>query len=371
MNELAVVEGKPTPYGDRNEIKEISQRLQKMMPGTQRLTETEALTVAQIAVAHNLDPFNGEVWGLKSRDGKWYGVMVGVKGLRKCARREAKKENSDFWLTFKLADPERYNAEKNSVVYECHLRDTVSFQAWAKSFISMKAAGVSEEFIENALGPAPVVIGVGIARPNERSEMEIHARARKRAEADALKQRYNVEFRGAHFQAEAEADGYIDAEVSEVADDEPDLLDEPRGEGEILTEMGYDVEEEPKIERPYSPQQLKEKIKECAERYGRERGQASDRDRKVLAKMLTTTFGGDNTKRYELSKWLFGEASTKKMDDAMVLAGLRWFEVKDFDDLPDSKSIQEAKSALAEALKADGQQELEFGEDREVDNVEK
>ena len=51
-------------FGERDDIRERKDRLVKMMPGTVRLNDQEALTVAQVAVAHGLDPFNGEVWGL-------------------------------------------------------------------------------------------------------------------------------------------------------------------------------------------------------------------------------------------------------------------------------------------------------------------
>ena len=49
-------------FGERDEIKELGFRLQKMMPSAQSFTVDEALAVAQIAHAHALDPFNGEVW---------------------------------------------------------------------------------------------------------------------------------------------------------------------------------------------------------------------------------------------------------------------------------------------------------------------
>ena len=51
-----------TKFGDREEIRELADRLKMMMPGGVQYTQTEALTLAQIAVAHDLDPFNGEAW---------------------------------------------------------------------------------------------------------------------------------------------------------------------------------------------------------------------------------------------------------------------------------------------------------------------
>ena len=112
-------------FGGRDEVKELGYRLQKMMPSAQSFTGDEALAVAQIAYAHGLDPFNGEVWGIKDAyKNKWYGVMVGIKGLRKCARRAAADDNSSYWLSFILTEASKYNyQEDGAVVYECELRD--------------------------------------------------------------------------------------------------------------------------------------------------------------------------------------------------------------------------------------------------------
>jgi hypothetical protein len=180
-------------FGGRDEIKELAERLRIMMPNAQKLNDNEARAVAQIAVAHQLDPFNGEVWGIKGED-KWYGVMVGIKGLRRSARREARKNGSDFITSFHKVDPAKYSAKPEEIVYECHLRDTRDFQNWVKMSIDMTVAKMDKDFILSAIGPAPVVIGVGIARSGERSKMELHARAKKRAEADAIKQKYDVSF---------------------------------------------------------------------------------------------------------------------------------------------------------------------------------
>ena len=65
-------------FGDRDDVKEMGERLQKMMPGAVRYNESEALTVAQLAVAHGLDPFNGEIWGIKAENGK---VGLSIKQL--------------------------------------------------------------------------------------------------------------------------------------------------------------------------------------------------------------------------------------------------------------------------------------------------
>jgi hypothetical protein len=233
-------------FGRRNPIKEIALRLKTMMPNAQKFTDNEANAVAQVAYAHDLDPFNGEVWGIKRADtGEWYGVMVGIKGIRKGAKREARRENGTYWLDVpRLADPKKYNVEKaGSIVYEITLRDTVTTQAWSKSVHDLTTAGIPyKEAIDMLGGSAPCVIGVGIADPSERSKMGLHARAKKRAEADALKIRYSLEFRGAQISVEDEPEtngGEALPPAEFVEGQEVTEAAEKKTEAQLQKELGY------------------------------------------------------------------------------------------------------------------------------------
>lgn len=220
----------------RDTLKEIADRLRKMMPSAQSFTEGEALAVAQVAAAHGLDPFTGEVWGLKSQDGKWYGVTVGIKGYRKAARREAAREDAPYWINIYLIDPAEVSEKPGAVVYRADLRDTRTMQAYGKTLNILTTSGVPYKDAIQMIGPAPVVYGIGIATPDERSKMALHARAKKRAEADALKQRYDLHFSG--------------AEVEDVtaADEEPafttefvtgEVVEEKKPEAQALLELGF------------------------------------------------------------------------------------------------------------------------------------
>jgi hypothetical protein len=235
-----MTESSITQYGSRDEIKELANRLQKMMPGASRFTESEALTVAQVAISHGLDPFNGEVWGIKyQKNGEWVwaGVMVGVKGLRKSARRQG-----NYWTEFRRVEPATYNAPASAVVWECHLRDTERVQAYGKSINTLTTSGVPYVEAIKMLGAAPVYIGVGIATPDEHSKMGLHARAKKRAEADAIKQAYDVQFGGAMM----ENGSVINGEVSVLGFDDDHALPsgdtEPRPAEQVLEELGYGAE---------------------------------------------------------------------------------------------------------------------------------
>lgn len=233
------------PFGDRDQVREMADRIAKMMPGTTKLDATEALTVAQIAVAHGLDPFNGEVWGLKGDNGKWYGTMVGIKGLRKAAKRQADAENGTYWTEVRRVDPKVYNQPENAVVYEVHLRDTVTMQAYGKSLYQLTQAGIPYVEAIKMIGSAPVYVGVGIYKPDEHSKMGAHACAKKRAEADAIKQRYDVSFTGVQY-TEAAEDVPADAVIPEVIQDgeyvpavvTPETMDADQRAEQILLGMG-------------------------------------------------------------------------------------------------------------------------------------
>lgn len=234
-------------FSTRDELKEMGDRLRKMMPSAQQFSDGEALAVAQVALAHGLDPFTGEVWGLKSQDGKWYGVMVGIKGLRKSALREAIAEDTTYWTEFQRIDPGEAAAANTSVVYKCIIRDTKSMQAYGKTINILTTAGVPYKEAIAMIGPAPQVVGIGIANTDERSKLDIHRRAKKRAESDAIKQRFALNFSGANVADEVGFDELNgDADVTEgefteaqEAPKEEAPLKPRRAEQEVMAELGF------------------------------------------------------------------------------------------------------------------------------------
>jgi hypothetical protein len=259
-------------FGDRATLKEIADRLRVMMPNAQKLTEGEALAVAQVARAHDLDPFTGEVWGLKSKDGTWYGVMVGIKGQRKSARREANKENGTFWTEIKAVDASKYGATKpGSLVYECILRDTVTVQAWGKSVNILTTSGVPYAEAVAMLGACPQIVGIGIADPSENSKMAIHQRAKKRAEADAIKQRYDISF-GAGIVNEGSKD--LAQEVETVADE---------ATGEIIDGVSIDVPPAPPAKTEAEKMQAEADYRDACETLSEDGQRYGDRPDEKLA----------------------------------------------------------------------------------------
>lgn len=233
-------------YANKEDVKDLATRIQNtlpVMPGAKGLDGGESLALAQIALAHGLDPFNGEVWHLKNKQGQSLGIMVGIKGLRKSARRESARDDSTYWIDFIRVEPSKYDEIEPTVVWECQLRDTTTVQAYAKSIHEMTDAGIPYGEAQSMLGGAPVSIGVGIATPSEHSKMKIHARARKRAEADAIKMRYGVEFVGASFSADEST--IIEGKFK---DPEPEYIPpttgENRSEAEILADLGVENDDQ-------------------------------------------------------------------------------------------------------------------------------
>ena len=161
------------------------------------------------------------------------------------------------------------------------------------------------------------------------------------------KRRVTLSICGLGFLDETEIETIPDAQVVTVNDD-----------GEII-DQSKPAPPPPPVNgnRPYDPETLRAKLAEWAGFY--EGQQAAEAHRNMLAKTLNTTFNGDEIKRYEFCKLMTGKASTKEMDDAIVLAMLKtWMEINSWDDAPSQVSIQEAQTALSYVLKEAGQGEL-------------
>ena len=238
-----------TKFGDREEIRELADRLKMMMPGGVQYTQSEALTLAQIAIAHDLDPFNGEAWLIKDNEsGKVYGALIGIKGFRKHAKRQANYwgwgQNGGFE---RITDPRKlteYNVQETSIVYEYHIMDEVTLEAYTHNLTNMVKGGVPLEVAQKIMGPAPITLGVGVWTPGERTKMKPHQCAMFRAEKDALKRRFDVKFRveieGQIIPAEfAEEDQELEAERLEAEYETGNGDDEPHSPDEIMEELGY------------------------------------------------------------------------------------------------------------------------------------
>jgi len=186
------------PWANREDVRELSERLQAMMPGGNKLTQVEALTLAQAAVAHGLDPLNGELWYLKDRAGRPIGLMAGIKGHRRAAHLQMKQEGGgNYWPEFEeltIDEKPPLGIPPNALAFRCKVRDTQTLNEYVSQIERLSGAGLPWEIVSDIVGARPYTEGIGYAMPDEPSRMTRVQLAMKRAEADALKRRFDLPF---------------------------------------------------------------------------------------------------------------------------------------------------------------------------------
>mgnify|MGYP006921366205 FL=1 len=214
-------------WGDRKDVRELDNRLMTMLPGADKLNAGQRLALAQGALAHGLDPFNGEIWMIPGR-----GLMVGVKGLRKKAREQVK---GNFWCEFvEITDADyrrRQRIPDAALAYECRLFDSENLRTYAETCERLLKAGIPWEAVRGMVGDKPYTVGIGVLAAGEQTKMQPAQCAMKRAEADALKRRFDVPF-GLAVEADTEA-----PEAGEWIENEPAARPEPTPEERAATEQ--------------------------------------------------------------------------------------------------------------------------------------
>jgi len=209
---------------DRKEVINFGMTIRELMPGGSRLTVPEAQSLAQVALLHGLDPFNGEVWYLKYEDGRSIGIMAGIKGHRRAAHRQLDPQGGNFWCEFDLlqsGDKTAMQIPDNALAYRCRLFDSVSIRLYTETVERLCKAGVPWADVKSMTGERPFSVGYGYFTPGEKSRMKPAACAMKRAEADALRRRFDLPF-GSAVGVNGDTDS-IDAEytVGETTGESP------------------------------------------------------------------------------------------------------------------------------------------------------
>lgn len=209
------------PFGTRDEVKEMQERLVLMLPqilpNAAALSEPEARALAQVALAHGLSPFNSEIYFIPK-----LGVYPGIRGYRKAARRQMRRDGGDYWLSEpKFASATDYGGEAGDFCCVYELRDSVTMGRYLdlrskifdmnrmpQDILKMakedNAALTSlKDTIERTslsiLGHPPITIGVGIVKKFEaegrikKAGLSVVHIAKIRAERAALRVRFDLD----------------------------------------------------------------------------------------------------------------------------------------------------------------------------------
>lgn len=198
-------------YGQRDEVRELSNRIVKMLPGMRSLGDAGALALAQVAVAMELNPFIGEIWAIPQRSqGRVtsFSIMAGIKGLRRAAREQAKREGGVYpyyrprWRLLTEDERELVDLKPGDKALVCQLEIMLP-----PDHPYYKTSGHARYIVE----------GIGVFRSGERTKMEPIQVVRKRAEADALKIAFDLPFGDVNAEGDYEV---IDADYEEVGRDD-------------------------------------------------------------------------------------------------------------------------------------------------------
>lgn len=367
-------------YGKYEQVQELARRVKIMMPGGARLNDEEAIAVAQVAIMHRLDPFTGEVWGLKSGNA-WYGVMIGIKGLRKKAHEKIEETKDCYWIDFYPEDPAMVLPEencKNAKCWRAELRDTLTLRAYTQAMQKFTSEmKIPYEIAKEICGASPVTVGYGVAFPNEEGKFHCQDRARKRAEAAAIRQRFDLEFQY------GENEDMLDEDQQDQEIINGKFRDVPISEknsDQLVSELGFDMPQSDTAQgeayprassavasavphfRPYPPDVVKSGLEQKLQ--GKPRFQPNQAQLNLLRHGLELLFVGDvNTedKRRTVLKYLTGYTSTKEVDGQWFKVLVEeWLKMNKSEDgsgeyTIDNLAAQEAQAIVDAALIDEGQ----------------
>ena len=154
---------------------------------------------------------------------------------------------------------------------------------------------------------------------------------------------------------DTDEDGYIEGVSVTITEPTPDPVEEVIADaGPVLPTNGHDFGK-----RPYNPTTLKAALTKKAAEIGTYN--ASEKQRNLLGALLSEHYQGDDAKRYEASLYLFGAASTKDIEGAMVKKALDWLNPQKDDGgayAIDTMAQKELSGVLDAAQVAQGQDAL-------------
>lgn len=167
-----------TALANIDKVNDLANRIAEFLPQSRMLPKDTRLTIAQIALAHRLDPFLGDIWAIPERNqvgGEWqttgYRIMIGISAWRRSAH-----DTNEYWgrRFEKCTEEERkwLGAGANDLAIKCVV-------------------------MRRKTGQQPMEFdGFGIFKAGEKSKMNPLQCVRLRAERDALKGAFPIGFGG-------------------------------------------------------------------------------------------------------------------------------------------------------------------------------
>lgn len=347
--------------GGQNDVQSFASRIRSMMRGGEKLTDRDAMSLAQFSMVTNLNPFIGECWWIPGS-----GAMVGIAGARRKDQEKAAERGGYSFPIVTSCSPEEAGATEAEIkdvvaAFKTEINDSGATAEYQKLFSAtiqaLREAGHPDPFAgaKEICGPRPVWIGYGFSKKSEPSRMNKVQLARKRSEADALKKRIVIPFGANVAPADASPDyGGEDwrADVVDAGEDEPSTTPTI---AQIPTPQTIAT-------RPYTPEQLQARLMEISrEKQKQNKLSANQPQRGLVASMLEQCFAGDPDSdkiRHSVTKYLIGYDSLKDVPGTFILALLDWLKPeKDSGGAyhVDPMASKEARSVWTEALKDAGQ----------------
>lgn len=225
----------PTMFRSRPDVAELAERLKMMVVGGEvRYNAVQALTLAQAALAHGLSPFNGEIYlMIDKKTGQSLGLVIGVKGLRKHARRQARRMNTMYDIKFEvIVDPDDLATQaptayysEDSVVVKATLTIASHIDKWLEQLAKIhQMTGMTARDAIELIGPKPEIVAYGVYDAREenhqykgKTKMSPITYAKKRGEAAVLKEGFDLPF---GLEYDPAADDVFGANVHDFGEDE-------------------------------------------------------------------------------------------------------------------------------------------------------
>lgn len=216
-------------YGETGDISSLAKRIKIMVPGGNKLNDSEAQALAQVSLVTQCNPFIGEIWYIPGR-----GPMIGIKGARRHGNETVKKAGGDsayFTANLRPCSGEeagyKGDVKDLAAAYECTVEDSVSTKLYQAMFLetvnTLRLASSPDPVGEarEICGKRPQWKGYGFSTVSETSKMNKQALAMKRAEADGLKRRFDIPFgtevADGDTAIETEAKDWVEASVATPA----------------------------------------------------------------------------------------------------------------------------------------------------------